>query len=122
MPNGFMWFDVNTTAADLAATTNFYRQVFDGPINPDDGDGPYRAWMIDGERPWAAIVEADDATAGRWVPYVHVPDLDSAVEAAVAAGGTVVVPRTTGPAGDAVTVADPAGALVALWVPFDEGE
>ena len=42
--------------------------------------------------------------------------------AAEAAGGTVVRPATDGPAGRAVTVADPAGALVALWVPFSAEE
>lgn len=119
MSNGFMWFDVNAKADDVGAVTDFYRAIFDGPIGPDDRDGPYMSWLMNGEQPWAAVVRADDVTAGRWVPYVHVDDLDRAVEAAVAAGGTVVVPKTAGPAGDAVTVEDPAGALVALWVPFE---
>lgn len=44
----------------------------------------------------------------------------SAQEADVAAGGTVVQPRTAGPAGEAVTLQDPAGALVALWIPFPQ--
>lgn len=120
MPNGFMWFDVNAKAGDIDAVTDFYRAVFDGPIGPDDTDGPYSSWLIDGETPWAAVVRSDDVTTGRWVPYVHVDDLDSAVDKAVAAGGKVVLPKTAGPAGDAVTVADPAGALIALWVPFAE--
>lgn len=118
MANGFMWFDVNAAEADVAAVVDFYREVLDGPIAPDDADGPYRAWMMDGERPWAAVVQADDATTGRWVPYVQVDDLDAAVAAAERAGGKVVVPRTAGPAGEAVTVADPGGALIALWIPF----
>ncbi len=119
MPNGFMWFDVNAKAGDVEAVTEFYRAVFDGPIGPDDTGGPYRSWLMNGEQPWSAVVESDDVTTGRWVPYVHVEDLDGAVDAAVAAGGTVVLPRTAGPAGEAVTVADPAGALVALWIPFE---
>ncbi len=56
------------------------------------------------------------------MPYVQVADLDAAVAAAEQAGGTVVVPCTAGPAGHAVTVADPGGALVALWVPFETVE
>ena len=119
MPNGFMWFDVNAKDADVAAVTDFYRAVFDGPIGPDDSDSAYMSWMMNGEQPWAAVVQADDVTTGRWVPYVHVEDLDAAVAAAEAAGGTVVIPRTPGPAGEAVTIADPAGALIALWIPFD---
>ena len=120
MPNGFMWFDVNAREADVDAVTDFYRAVFDGPIGPDDGDGPYRSWLMNGDQPWAAVVRSDDAATGRWVPYVHVDDLDDAVAKAEAAGGTVVTPRTSGPAGEAVTLADPAGALVALWIPFAE--
>ena len=118
MSNGFMWFDVSAAPGDVDAVTEFYRAVFEGPIAPDAGEGPYASWLLDGDRPWAAVVASRDATAGRWIPYVHVEDLDAAVRAAEAAGGEVVVPRTAGPAGEAVTVADPAGALVALWIPF----
>ncbi len=120
MPNGFMWFDVNAAATEVDAVSEFYRSVFDGPIGPDDTESPYAAWLMNGEQPWAAVVEADDAARGRWVPYVHVDDLDTSVDAAVAAGGTVVTPKTAGPAGHAVTIADPGGALIALWVPFEE--
>ncbi len=119
MPNGFMWFDVNAKDDDVAAVTDFYRALFDGPIGPDDSDSPYMSWMMNDERPWAAVVQADDVTTGHWVPYVHVEDLDKAVASAEAAGGRVVVPRTPGPAGNAVTIADPGGALIALWIPFD---
>ena len=120
MSNGFMWFDVNAPADRVGAVIDFYRSVFDGPISPDEGKGHYRSWMSNGDTPWAAVVHAsdDDAAVGRWVPYVHVEDLDTATRAAVAAGGTVVREATDGPAGRAVTVADPAGALIALWVPL----
>ena len=119
MPNGFMWFDVNASDDQVDAVTDFYRAVFDGPIAPGEGDGPYRSWMISGDKPWSAVVraEANDPAVGRWVPYVHVDDLEVATKAAVSAGGTVVRKATDGPAGRAVTIADPSGALVALWVP-----
>lgn len=119
MPNQFMWFDVTVTDESVDPVTDFYRAVFDGPIAGDDSGGPYRSWLMNGEQPWAAVVASDDATTGRWVPYVHVDDLDTAVDKAVAAGGTVVIPKTAGPAGDAVTISDPGGAMIALWVPFE---
>ena len=119
--DGFVWFDVNAEVAAIPAVTDFYKAVFDGPINPGDPDSAYRGWLMNGDRPWAGIVAADGRTAGNWVPYVQVDDLDSSVEAAVAAGGKVVVSRTAGPAGEAVTMTDPSGALVALWVPFATG-
>lgn len=120
MPNGFMWFDVNAKEADVAAVTEFYSSIFDGPFGPDDSDGPYVSWMMNGDRPWAAVLKSEDDLAGRWIPYVHVDDLEPAVDKAIAAGGTIVQQATDGPAGTAVTIADPAGALVALWVPFPE--
>lgn len=113
-----MWFDVMAKEEDVATVTDFYRTVFEGPIGPDDSDSPYMSWIMNGDTPWAAVVKTDDdAQVGRWVPYVHVEDLDAAVEAAVAAGATVIQPRTTGPAGDATVIADPIGAHLALWVP-----
>ena len=118
-----MWFDVFAADDEVEAVSDFYRAVFEGPLAPNPGDdSPYKTWMMNGDQPWAAVVRVDEQHAGRWVPYVHVDDLDAAVDAATAAGGTIVIPKTDGPAGPAVTVADPAGALVALWVPFpDQG-
>jgi predicted enzyme related to lactoylglutathione lyase len=46
-----------------------------------------------------------------------VDDLDAATKQAVALGGALVRDRTAGPAGSAVLVADPAGAVVALFTP-----
>jgi len=54
---------------------------------------------------------------GRWVPYVTVDNLDAAVNKAVDLGGTVVRDKVSGPAGRSVIVADPGGALVALFTP-----
>ena len=65
----------------------------------------------------AGVVSAGPVPAGRWVPYVVVDDLDAATERAVALGGRVVREPTTGRAGRSVLVADPADALVALFVP-----
>ena len=115
MPAKFMWFDLgakNTTAAG-----EFYAQLLGWTISPTEDAGPYRGWIIDGEQPWAGVVEADDATAGHWVPYVQVDDLDAATQKATALGATIVQDKSEGPAGTAVTIADPAGALLALWVP-----
>lgn len=112
----FVWYDVTARKPD--AVREFYAALFDWPIGPDSNPGPYNGWIMDGEQPWAAVVEADDATAGRWLPYVQVDDLEAATAKAKALGATVVQDKTDGPAGTAVTIADPGGALVALWVPF----
>lgn len=115
MAGKFVWFDVTTAAADEVRA--FYAELLGWPIAPAEDAGPYRGWIMDGDAPWAAVVEADDATRGRWLPYVQVDDLDAATKQAAALGATVVQGKTEGPAGTAVTIADPGGALVALWVP-----
>ena len=116
MGSKFVWYDVTARRPDVVR--EFYAALFEWQIGPDPNPGPYNGWIMDGERPWAAVVEADDATAGRWLPYVQVDDLDVAVAKAIGLGGTVIQDKTDGPAGTAVTIVDPGGALVALWVPF----
>lgn len=115
MGDAFIWFDV--AAKDTEAVRSFYSDLLGWQIHAESQAGPYKAWIMDGERPWAGVVDADDATAGRWLPYVQVDDLDAATAKALSLGATVVAERTEGPAGTAVTIADPGGALIALWVP-----
>jgi predicted enzyme related to lactoylglutathione lyase len=118
----FVWYDVATTSADAETVREFYGSLLGWAIGPNAEPGPYRGWIMDGDQPWASIVEAGDrSTSGRWIPYVQVDDLDVAVDKATALGATVVTGKADGPAGTAVTVADPGGALVALWTPFPEG-
>ncbi len=114
MAGKFVWFDV--AAKDTDRVRSFYAELLGWPIGDADA-GPYRAWVTDGDQPWAGIVQAEDATAGHWVPYVQVEDLDAATERATALGATVLVDKSEGPAGTAVTIADPGGAVLALWVP-----
>lgn len=116
----FVWYDVTAPAADADAVRDFYAKLLGWTIAPDANPGPYNGWITEGDRPWASVIEAGEATAGRWIPYVQVDDLETAVATATALGATVVAEATDGPAGTAVTIADPSGALVALWVPFPE--
>ena len=64
-----------------------------------------------------SVTPAGAGTAGRWIPYVVVDDLDAATKQATTLGGSVIRDATTGPAGVSVLVADPSGAVVALFVP-----
>jgi uncharacterized protein len=102
----FVWFDIAGEAA-------FYRDLFGWNVGPGMGD--YEAWITDGQQPWAGVVRAEGP--GAWVPYVPVADLDAAVERAIALGGRVVRTQQDGPAASSVLVADPAGAVLALFVP-----
>ena len=115
MPAKFVWFDLG--AKDATAAGEFYAELLGWQVGPAEDAGPYRGWIVDGDQPWAGVVEAPGETAGHWMPYVQVDDLDAATEKATALGATVVQEKSVGPAGTAVTIADPAGALLALWVP-----
>jgi uncharacterized protein len=110
----FVWFDL-TTSGDGDGVDDFYAQLFGWTIGPGMGD--YQGFVTDGEQPWAGILPADAASAGRWIPYVVVDDLDAAAKQAVALGGGVVRDRTVGPAGTSIVVTDPGGAAVALFTP-----
>ena len=116
----FVWYDVTATPGHADAVREFYATLLGWTIAPDTNPGPYNGWITDGDQPWASVIEASDATAGRWVPYVRVDDLDVAVDKATSLGATVVAGKAEGPAGTAVTIADPAGAVVALWTPFPD--
>ena len=119
MPSPFVWHDVTATADQADTVREFYGTLFGWTIGPDTDPGPYNGWIMDGDQPWASVIEAGPATAGRWV-HVQVDDLDIAVDKAISLGATVVADKADGPAGTAVTIADPGGALLALWTPFPD--
>lgn len=114
MTAGFMWFDL--TAANAQEVSAFYGTLFGWSTT--EGAGQYSEFFVGDGQPWAGVVpSASTELAGRWVPYVLVDDLEVATGQATSLGGTVVRERTDGPAGTSVVVADPAGALVALFRP-----
>ena len=91
----FVWYDVTATAAQADTVREIYGTVLGWTIGPDTSPGPYNGWITDGDQPWASVIEAGDATAGRWVPYVQVDDLDTAVDKAVSLGGPSSPARPT---------------------------
>jgi uncharacterized protein len=81
------------------------------------GAGGYQDWLLDCGQPWAGTVPAGAVPAGHWIPCVAVDNLAAAASKAVDLGGTVIRDEVTGPAGNSVIVADPGGALSALFTP-----
>jgi predicted enzyme related to lactoylglutathione lyase len=112
----FVWFDL-TVSDNADEVRQFYAALFDWTTVPATGAAPYEAWLADGDQPWAGVLPAESSTSGRWLPYVVVDDVDVAAKRAESLGATVVKDRTDGPAGTSVTIADPAGALIALFQP-----
>ncbi len=106
MTGTFAWFDLRT--ADGGRARRFYAELLGWEIGE-------QGMITAGEGPFAAIADGAQHGDGRWVPYVAVEDLDEATDRATALGATVLQHRTTGPAGDFTTIADPDGAAMALW-------
>lgn len=112
---------VDLAAADTEAAKAFYAELFGW----DAGD-VYREWIpfsLDGKLV-AGLLEQPDAQRGagipsNWVSYVSVTDADSTVARAVELGGTVVAPPADiGEGGRMGVLADPQGAVFALWQPI----
>lgn len=106
MANPFVWFDLRTPARDSAR--RFYSSLLDWDIG-DDGA------ISSGDDPWGVVADDPEQQSGQWLPYIQVEDVDEAARRAVELGATVVQEKTAGPAGFFTTIADPAGARVALW-------
>ncbi len=117
--NTVTWWEIPVTDLDEAA--RFYPAVFGWTVAPF-GDGylsiTHAGRMIGGLYRTARPGVGDGVRL-----YVTVADLEEILDAAVAAGGSVVTPRTA--VGDEMgwwaEIADPAGRRLGLWTERDRG-
>jgi predicted enzyme related to lactoylglutathione lyase len=114
-PAAVTWFEIHT--ADPERAEQFYGSVF--------------GWAFDHSMPdYAMVLLGDDAPhGGGIVPTggerpnhalfnIQVPDVASACDAVVAAGGSVVMPTASMDNGLSFAyIADPDGSVVGLWCP-----
>ena len=118
-----IWFEI--WVSDLERAKAFYTGLFGWRYEALAGYDAERYWQIvagPADVVNGALVHDPNRgePAGRTsVLYVHVADLDTAVERAVALGGSLVQGRTriTDTAGTFAIVADPERNQVGLWVP-----
>ncbi len=110
------WVDL--LAPNVAAAMSFYGELFgwefDGP-----GPGQYFVAQVRG-RDVAGVGSQPDGVRVAWNTYVSVESAEQSAEAAVGAGGRVVVePFDALPAGRVAVLADPSAAVLGLWEPRD---
>ncbi len=110
----FCWSQLMTT--DLAASARFYAEVVGWTA---EQMAPEMVVFHDATgRPRASAMQvpAGAPQPHAWLQYVAVPEVAPALETAVAAGATVVAPPTQMPGrGEFAVLADPQGAVFALW-------
>ena len=121
---GFIWYELMTSDANAAA--RFYGAVTGWKIadKPDpNGQGlDYRQIVRDDGGSAGGVMQltADMQAQGAWpawVAYLHVRNVDAAVQAIVADGGRALMPKMTLPVGEIAMVADPMGAPFYVMTP-----
>lgn len=115
------WADVSSP--DIDSAVSFYEQLF-GWEATEAGDpeetGGYRMFVQGGKAVAGAGPTQSEEQPPAWMAYVTVADADAAVENAKAAGGSVMLePTDVLTAGRMAVLADPAGAVFAVWEPRD---
>jgi predicted enzyme related to lactoylglutathione lyase len=113
------WADLGTT--DPAAAKRYYGELFgwsyaDVPMNP----GVYSLAKVRGRDAAALYQQNPEARAAgmppSWCTYIAVDDVDATLAKATSLGGVLVMPPfDVPPAGRMAAIADPTGAILAVW-------
>jgi predicted enzyme related to lactoylglutathione lyase len=113
------WVDLQTT--DPAAAKTFYSSLFGWTYDDmptDDQGGVYSLAQVKGKdvAAIAGMPPGGDGIPPHWNSYVSVSDVDAATALVEPAGGSVIMaPFDVLDAGRMALIADPTGAIIALW-------
>jgi predicted enzyme related to lactoylglutathione lyase len=123
-PGGLVWEDLRSS--EPAKAQEFYRELFGFRIDPLAMAGPdYATFALAGEQAplggMGGMMDAPAGTPSHWLVYFAVTDTDTAVAAAEAAGGSVVVPAKDTEYGRLAGLADPSGAVFMVMGTTGEG-
>ncbi|MFE5672138.1 VOC family protein [Agromyces sp. NPDC056523] len=109
------WFEL--AASDFDAAERFYAHAFHWSVDHGEGEPRYGVYTH-AHRNYAGILDAKDLLGAdlppSWSVAFGVEDLERAVERAIAAGATLVVPPWDLPAGRRAGLTDPTGAYFVL--------
>jgi predicted enzyme related to lactoylglutathione lyase len=122
----FVWYDLMTS--DPKAAEDFYGQLIGWGTQPmDGGDKPYKMWT-NNEIPLGGVMELpEEARAAgappNWIAYVAVENVDAIAEETVRLEGSILHPPTSiEGAGRFAVLADPQGAVFAVYAHSGEEE
>ncbi|MCX4749389.1 VOC family protein [Kitasatospora sp. NBC_01287] len=113
-PGAVIWNELNTS--DIKAATAFYKAALDIDIAPMPEMPEYHGLKVDGRDVGGAqgLQHHPEGTPSHWATYFAVDDVDSTVDAAVRAGGSLLVPAMDTPVGRMGALTDPQGG--AFWL------
>ncbi|WP_369244688.1 VOC family protein [Streptomyces sp. R41] len=119
-PGALGWVELMTRAPDRVK--EFYTTVFGWTVTASEH---YPQWGIDGAD-FGGMVTMDDKfpheVPSHWLPYFAVEDVDATANAAVQAGGHMLMEPTSVPEGPRIAVLrDPQGAAFGVHVAGEEG-
>ena len=116
-PGAMTWNDLITPDPSTAAT--FYEGLFGWTTEEIPGSGGYRV-IRNGERTNGGMLPLDRERMGaetppHWMPYFGHEDVERAIEEVAGLGGRVYSGPRRMPQGAFAVMADPQGAVFALW-------
>lgn len=114
------WVDLATT--DVAGAKAFYGGLFGWDFHDEatDQGSDYTMCLRNGVPVAGMMPQSPEMSAAGlpslWTTYVSVAEVDATLETVTAAGGSVMMPAmTVMDAGRMAVIADPTGAVIALW-------
>lgn len=107
------WYELVTL--DVEQAKSFYGELLGWRY---EGDPSGETTIMNADRPIGAMREGSDReealTAGGWLPYFLVENVQNAVQKAEQNGGRALAPPTDVPIGRKALLADPQGAMLAI--------
>ncbi|MGJ8653080.1 MAG: VOC family protein [Opitutaceae bacterium] len=121
-PGTIGWSEIITS--DKAACVEFYKQL-NGWTTEDmemPGGMTYTMFKM-GDKPIAGCCELPEGESAppMWLNYINTEDLDASAKQVQELGGQIIKERIDLPMGSFVILADPQGAVIALWQSNPEG-
>jgi hypothetical protein len=121
----FVWYELMTS--DVKGAVKFYTDVTGWSTQPfEGGDMPYLMWTAGGTPIGGVLVLTDEVKkmggGPHWLGYVTADDVDALTRKAESLGAkTCVAPRDIPTIGRFSVIADPQGAVIALFKPSGTG-
>ena len=116
-PGAPLWLDLASTDPDAALA--FYAALFGWTATaPSEQFGGYRTFLLRDKAVAGLMRTMSPEQPVAWTIWLHAPDAQAALAAAVAAGATPMFgPDAVGELGQMAAFIDPSGAFVGLWQP-----